>query len=552
MDVALDEAHEEEEDARTVEEGERVVFGNVEEEEKTPTTTIVAPEERYELQGSVGKGSYGAVYQAIDRQTGQKVAVKIVPSDGKDDAGLAELSKEIQLLKDCDHPNVVQYLDSFYHAGYLWIVMEFCGGGSVSDVMAAQDKPLTEQQIAYVCKETLLGLQYLHQLNRLHRDVKCGNIIFTDQGKVKLADLGIASQLTNTLSKRNTFIGTPHWMAPEVIQESRYDGRVDVWGLGISGIEMAETCPPRWKVHPMRVIFMISRDEPPTLTEPSQWSQEFRDFLHCCLQKEPKQRSTTAELLEHEFIRHVKAEEEVVESLLPSIRQYREALEKQMRSKKLVLPMGIFGHTMASTGRLSWRGTARAGGTHASGSTQGSSGRKPIPAELFARPEDVEGQSTMIEKTVKGGTVVAKKGRGNLGLAIKYMLGDTDGLADEEEFRDSLLEWYRGSTASCLPVKPLLNTDPSTYLGEDDFDFDSVVMDLLKPLLGAEGIELREEQLKQRAAERLKYGTMNNILRQFASLKAHLAQHNLPEKEILNLEQDIQNCWDMLSDALLA
>lgn len=548
----MDEAHEEEEGAGTVEEGRRSAAGGVDEEEKTPTTTSVAPEERYELQGSVGKGSYGAVYQAMDRQTGQKVAVKIVPSDGKDEAGLADLSKEIQLLKDCDHPNVVQYLDSFYHAGYLWIVMEFCGGGSVSDVMMAQEKPLTEDQIAYVCRETLLGLQYLHQMNRLHRDVKCGNIIFTDQGKVKLADLGIASQLTNTLSKRNTFIGTPHWMAPEVIQESRYDGKVDVWGLGISAIEMAETCPPRWNVHPMRVIFMISRDEPPTLAEPAKWGSGFQDFLNRCLQKDPELRSTTAELLQHEFIQKVQAEELVVESLVPSIKQFREALEVQMQSKKLVLPMGIFGHTMASTGRLSWRGTARAGGTAASGSTEGSSGRKPIPAELFARTEDAVGQSTMIEKTVKGGTAVAGRGRGNLGLAIKYMLGETDGPAEEEEFRESLLEWYRGSAASHLPVKPLFSVDPSAYLGKEDFDFDHEVKDLVQPLVGAPGIKHTEEQLKQLAAERLKHGTINNMLRQFASLKVHLAQHNLSDKEILQTEQDIQNCWEMLSNVLLA
>ena len=144
--------------------------------------------------------------------------------------------------------------------------MEHCGGGSVRDVLTTGGAPLSEAQIAYLCGESLKGLVYLHSIFKVHRDIKCSNILLTESGGVKLADFGVAAQLTRTMSKRNTFIGTPHWMAPEVIQEARYDGKVDVWALGVSAIEMAEVKPPRHDVHPMRVIFMITREPPPTLS----------------------------------------------------------------------------------------------------------------------------------------------------------------------------------------------------------------------------------------------------------------------------------------------
>ncbi|KAJ9526286.1 hypothetical protein QJQ45_009801, partial [Haematococcus lacustris] len=147
------------------------------------------------------------------------------------------------------------------------------------------------------------GLSYLHSLGKVHRDIKCGNILLSDSGAVKLADFGVAAQLTATMSKRQTFIGTPHWMAPEVIQESRYDGKVDVWALGISAIEMAEQQPPRWNVHPLRVIFMISRDPAPRLTQdPDAWSPLFHDFLEHCLAKDPAARPTARYLLQHRFV----------------------------------------------------------------------------------------------------------------------------------------------------------------------------------------------------------------------------------------------------------
>ena len=261
------------------------------------------PEELFELLEQLGKGSFGSVYKARHRPSGTIVAVKVIPLTGEDEEGLEDMRREIALLQECVHPNVVRYFGSFMGDDYLWIVMEHCGGGSVRDVLDATKSPLTEPQIAYVCGEALKGLVYLHSVYKLHRDIKCSNILLTDDGFVKLADFGVAARLTRTMSKRDTFTGTPHWMAPEVIQESRYDGKVDVWALGVSAMEMAEVNPPRHDVHPMRVIFMITAEPSPALREnEGGWSDAFRDFTRRCLLKDARRRPDAAELLPHGFL----------------------------------------------------------------------------------------------------------------------------------------------------------------------------------------------------------------------------------------------------------
>ena len=260
------------------------------------------PEELFELLEQLGKGSFGSVYKARHRPSGTIVAVKVIPLTGEDEDGLEDMRREIALLQECVHPNVVRYFGSFMGDDYLWIVMEHCGGGSVRDVLDATKSPLNEPQIAYVCGEALKGLVYLHSVYKLHRDIKCSNILLTDDGFVKLADFGVAARLTRTMSKRDTFTGTPHWMAPEVIQESRYDGKVDVWALGVSAMEMAEVNPPRHDVHPMRVIFMITAEPSPALREKERWSDSFRDFVFRCLQKDARRRPDAAELLPHGFL----------------------------------------------------------------------------------------------------------------------------------------------------------------------------------------------------------------------------------------------------------
>ena len=254
------------------------------------------------------------------RANGEIVAVKMIPLTEADE--MSSVQREISMLRDCDHPNIVKYYGSWRGPDALWIVMEYCEGGSVSDIMVALESPLDEVTISYICRETLAGLVYLHSQGRVHRDIKCGNILLTESGGVKLADFGVAAQLTSTLSKRNTFIGTPHWMAPEVIQASQYDGKVDVWALGISLIEMAERFPPRWRVNPNRVIFMVVRDPAPRLGDKERWSLAFQDFVAQCLNKEPRARPTTRYLQQHKFVAK-ESSKEALKWLVPSIQQAR-------------------------------------------------------------------------------------------------------------------------------------------------------------------------------------------------------------------------------------
>ncbi|DBA81690.1 hypothetical protein WJX77_002971 [Trebouxia sp. C0004] len=311
------------------------------------------PATKFDLLIQLGRGSYGSVYKAQVRGSQEVVAVKVIPLGDKDE--VLEIQKEIEMLKECNHANVVRYLGSWRGSEALWIVMEYCGGGSVADLMHASDVPLDQDMISYICAETLAGLAYLHSIGKVHRDIKCGNILLTETGEVKVADFGVAAQLSNTMSKRNTFIGTPHWMAPEVIQESRYDGKVDVWALGISAVEMAEVTPPRWSVHPMRVIFMISREPPPRLADRDRWSLTFHDFVAQCLQKEPKVRPSAKYLLQHKFVVAPRPALAAA-ALLPLIARSRDALQAMAAaSDPPVAPPTSREAAAGHTGQFSWR-----------------------------------------------------------------------------------------------------------------------------------------------------------------------------------------------------
>jgi serine/threonine protein kinase len=190
-------------------------------------------------------------------------------------------------------------------AGEMWISMEYCEGGSMTDLVeASAGYALPEDCIRAVCASIVLGLEYLHGVaNVCHRDIKCGNVLLTSDGNVKLADFGVSAELSNTLNKRKTVVGSPYWMAPEVIQESHYDGRADVWSLGITTIEMAEGSPPHANLHPLRAIFVIPTKPAPTLADPDSWSPAMLDFVRVCCQKDASQRHDSAQLSYHPFVR---------------------------------------------------------------------------------------------------------------------------------------------------------------------------------------------------------------------------------------------------------
>ena len=234
-------------------------------------------------------------------------------------------------MQQCDSPYVVKYYGSYFKGSDLWIVMEYCGGGSVSDIMRLRKKTLKEKEIATILKDTLEGLVYLHQRRKIHRDIKAGNILLNSEGHAKLADFGVAGQLTDTMAKRNTVIGTPFWMAPEVIQEIGYDCLADIWSLGITALEMAEGKPPYGDIHPMRAIFMIPQKPAPTFKRPELWSPELIEFVSKCLVKNPEKRATAVDLLKHDFINSAPE----VGSLLPLINEAKEIHAEQMRMMDL-------------------------------------------------------------------------------------------------------------------------------------------------------------------------------------------------------------------------
>uniref|UniRef100_A0A2D4PHN6 non-specific serine/threonine protein kinase n=1 Tax=Micrurus surinamensis TaxID=129470 RepID=A0A2D4PHN6_MICSU len=263
------------------------------------------PEDFWEIIGELGDGAFGKVFKAQNKETKVLAAAKVI--DTKSEEELEDYMVEIDILASCDHPNIVKLLDAFYYENNLWILIEFCAGGAVDAVMLELERPLTEPQIRVVCRQTLEALHYLHQNKIIHRDLKAGNILFTLDGDIKLADFGVSAKNTHTIQRRDSFIGTPYWMAPEVVmcetsKDRPYDYKADVWSLGVTLIEMAEIEPPHHELNPMRVLLKIAKSEPPSLAQPSKWSADFKDFLKKCLEKNIDARWNITELLQHPFV----------------------------------------------------------------------------------------------------------------------------------------------------------------------------------------------------------------------------------------------------------
>ncbi|XP_003781990.1 serine/threonine-protein kinase 10 isoform X1 [Otolemur garnettii] len=288
------------------------------------------PNEVWEIVGELGDGAFGKVYKAKNKETGALAAAKVIETKSEEE--LEDYIVEIEILATCDHPYIVKLLGAYYYDGKLWIMIEFCPGGAVDAIMLELDRGLTEPQIQVVCRQMLEALNFLHSKRIIHRDLKAGNVLMTLEGDIRLADFGVSAKNLKTLQKRDSFIGTPYWMAPEVVmcetmKDTPYDYKADIWSLGITLIEMAQIEPPHHELNPMRVLLKIAKSDPPTLLTPSKWSVEFRDFLKVSLDKNPETRPSAAQLLEHPFVSSVTSNKALRELVAEAKAEVMEEIE---------------------------------------------------------------------------------------------------------------------------------------------------------------------------------------------------------------------------------
>eukprot|EP01125_Pyxidicula_operculata_P009907 TRINITY_DN325_c0_g1_i1.p1 TRINITY_DN325_c0_g1~~TRINITY_DN325_c0_g1_i1.p1 ORF type:complete len:393 (+),score=114.46 TRINITY_DN325_c0_g1_i1:932-2110(+) len=283
----------------------------------------------FKLEEFLGKGVSGTVLKAKVRDAGFDVAIKIIPQKNKKIQ--LELEKEIEVLKQCKHPNIVAYYGTKVQGEEVWIIMDYCGVGSIKDVMKISKDTLSERQAQYVIQCTVKGLVHIHMKNILHLDIKCANILMTDDGDVKLADFGVSERMKKPYVEAANYVGSPLFMAPEVIRKDKYNNKADIWSLGITAVEMVEGLPPNTDIDSIEKLPQLADRDPPTFKNPSIWSKLFIDFLAYCLTKDQEKRPAALDLLVTPFLSPANVpSKEVMKELLDSVRELIQSKRKKL------------------------------------------------------------------------------------------------------------------------------------------------------------------------------------------------------------------------------
>ena len=291
------------------------------------------PEKIFEVLEKLGQGNYGSVYKVKKKTTNEIFAAKISTILK---SNIENFKKEINVLKQCNSPYIIKYYNSYLKNNKIWIIIEYCDGGSILDLMKITNKYLNEEEISSIIFMVLKGLLFLHEEKKIHRDIKAGNILLTKEGYAKLGDFGVSAQLMHSFSKKISKIGTPYWMSPEVISQSNYDSKCDIWSLGITCIEMAEGEPPYSEIRTFLVMKKIIGNPPKGLTNPKLWSKEFNHFVSLCLTFDPLKRPSAKDLIKHPFIVKFNQGHHVIEELINNsideIKEYRERMRENDNS----------------------------------------------------------------------------------------------------------------------------------------------------------------------------------------------------------------------------
>lgn len=283
------------------------------------------PLQKYRNMTKIGQGASGGVYTAYERGNNKCVAIKQMNLEQQPKKDL--IINEILVMRDSKHRNVVNFIDSFLVRGELWVVMEYMEGGSLTDVVTFN--MMTEPQIAAVCREVLFGLQFLHSKGVIHRDIKSDNILLSSEGNIKLTDFGFCAQINEAHMKRTTMVGTPYWMAPEVVTRKEYGRKIDIWSLGIMAIEMIEGEPPYLNESPLRALYLIATNGTPEIKNDEDLTPIFRDFLAFALKVDPEKRASAHDLIRHAFIQTA----EPLATLSPLVKAARRARNEERAAK---------------------------------------------------------------------------------------------------------------------------------------------------------------------------------------------------------------------------